>query len=85
LNTLPFKALNDETLNMVGYVGMSIKGYLPSPEHYILGNEAIGQVYIDGQEAFCIKFAIEHSLRSIVKRWYDGAEKLINIFERMLI
>lgn len=83
---LPFSTLLDEdTLNTVVYVDESVLGYLPPPDYYILGNEAIGQVYVDGRKAFCIKFAIEHSLRSTAKRWYDGADKLIKIFERILL
>lgn len=84
INTIPFEFLNDSDFNAIAFVKEGTSGYLPSAEHYILGNEAIGQIYVEGREAFCVKFAVEHSLRSISKRWYDGCNKLIAIFERML-
>lgn len=85
VNTIPFEFIEDSDFNAIAYVKEGTSGYLPSEEHYILGNEAIGQIYVEGKEAFCVKFAVEHSLRSIVKRWYDGSNKLIEIFERMLV
>ena len=85
LLVLPFDELDENSVNRVGYIDNGEQGTLPSSDHYILGNEAIGQVFIDGRRAFCSKFAIEHSLRSIVNRWCDGCDKLIKRFEEMLI
>lgn len=47
------------------------------PENYDLGNMAIGQIFIDGREGFCKKYAIEHSIESIAYRWYSSTENLI--------
>lgn len=80
-----FEALDENSVNKVGYIDNGEQGILPSSDHYILGNEAIGQVFIHGRMAFCSKFAIEHSLRSIAKRWCDGCDKLIKRFEEKLI
>lgn len=85
VNTIPFELLNASSLCMIAYKDETQRDYLPTTEEYILGNEAIGQIYVNGKEGVCILFAIEHSLRSIVKRWYDGTNKLITIFERTMI
>ena len=49
----------------------------------LLGNQAIGQIFINGEEAFCEAYAIEHSLRSTVTRWYSECHWISENFERM--
>lgn len=47
------------------------------PPQYKVGNRAIGQIFVDGQECFCAKIAIEHSIESSVNMWYIYSDTLL--------
>lgn len=51
------------------------------PATYIKGNMAIGQVFIDGEEGYCTKLAVEHSLKTIAKKWFRESNVLLSIFQ----
>lgn len=82
-------ARNNKTIAILNADKSDSKYELPrnplvlNDEHIILGNIAIGQVFIDGKEAFCCTYAVEHSLRSTVARWHYESHQLSILFERM--
>lgn len=47
------------------------------PPVYNIGNRAIGQIYVDGQEGYSEKIAIEHTIESIAYRWYSCCKKML--------
>lgn len=47
-----------------------------------LGNAAIGQVYINDEECFCVKYAVETSLYSTIENWFHESLILVNYFKR---
>lgn len=43
---------------------------------YKNGNLAIGQIYVNGEELFSTRLALEHSLKSMAQRWYNQLGKI---------
>lgn len=43
---------------------------------YKEGNLAIGQIYVNGEEMFSTKLALEHSLKCMALRWYNQLGKI---------
>lgn len=49
---------------------------LKSIKKYKNGNLAIGQIYVNGEEFFSTRLALEHSLKSMAQRWYNQLGKV---------
>lgn len=77
--TIRYDAL-EYALNLVFVLNPTYKTIL-IPEEYTVGNEAIGQIFIENstREAFSIKHAVNHSLNSMAKRWLEIAIKIRHI------
>lgn len=82
LLTIPFEAIEKESHQILFKDGTSKSADIIIKEHYRTGNKAIGQIYINDEEAFYIKHAIEHSLKSTIVRWSAQTSRFLSTLER---
>ena len=81
MNVAIFIDLDPKELETVTFVESHESTNLSEIESYVVGNDAIGQIYVNNQKAFCLKIAVEHSLRSTAKRWYEESVRIIDFFK----
>lgn len=83
VETISFKdARDDDKIAVITHNSQPTQKLMPN-NFYVVINEAIGLIYINGEKAFCVKHAVEHSLRFAIQRWHTASENIKTYFEKL--